>query len=89
MSLEAGFLSNFTITDHAGFPLASANPLLPLCRAAVQRRQARTSALPPLRIDPLAPQSPSPPNDLAHAADAAADAGYRPQAGGERRGMTW
>ena len=41
------------------------------------------------RIDPLAPQPPSPPNDLAHAADAAADAGYRPQAGGERRGMTW
>ena len=26
---------------------------------------------------------------LAYAADAAADAGYRPLAGGERRGMTW
>lgn len=41
------------------------------------------------RLDPLAPREPSPPNDNADAALAAADAGYTPQAGGERRGMTW
>ena len=40
------------------------------------------------RADPLAPRPPPPPNDNAAAADAAADVGYRPLAGGERRGMT-
>lgn len=41
------------------------------------------------RIDPLAPRAPPPPNDNSLAAEAAADAGYAPKAGGERRGMTW
>ena len=41
------------------------------------------------RVDPLAPPPAPMPNDNAAAAEAAADAGYRPQAGGERRGMTW
>lgn len=41
------------------------------------------------RTDPLAPQVEPPTSDNALAADAAADAGYTPVAGGERRGMTW
>jgi len=41
------------------------------------------------RVDPLAPLAPPPPNVNAAAAEAAADAGYAPQPGGERRGMTW
>ena len=41
------------------------------------------------RVDPRAPPPPPIPNDNAIAAEAAADAGYTPQEGGERRGMTW
>lgn len=41
------------------------------------------------RMDPLAPRPPPIPNDNAYAAAAAADAGYAPKAGGEKRGMTW
>ena len=42
------------------------------------------------RDDPLAPLAQPPtPNDNALAALVAADAGYTPQEGGERRGMTW
>jgi tRNA (guanine-N7-)-methyltransferase len=41
------------------------------------------------RPDPLAPAPPALPNDNAYAAETAADAGYRPLPGGERRGMTW
>ena len=41
------------------------------------------------RTDPLAPRQPQQPSVNTHAAEAAADAGYTPQAGGERRGMTW
>ena len=42
------------------------------------------------RLDPLAPPPANPiPNSLDIAAAAAADAGYTPKEGGERRGMTW
>ena len=41
------------------------------------------------RLDPLAPPAPPMPNDNVLAAAAAADAGYTPKAGGEKRGMTW
>ena len=42
------------------------------------------------RLDPFAPrETPQIPNDNAEAAAAAADAGYAPKPGGERRGMTW
>lgn len=41
------------------------------------------------RDDPTAPREPPTPLGLEEAAEAAADAGYTPQQGGERRGMTW
>ncbi|KAL1508227.1 hypothetical protein AB1Y20_004344 [Prymnesium parvum] len=41
------------------------------------------------RLDPLAPLVNVIPNDNAIAAQAAADAGYTPKPGGEKRGMTW
>ena len=41
------------------------------------------------RLDPPAPPAPPMPNDNVLAAAAAADAGYTPKAGGEKRGMTW
>ena len=41
------------------------------------------------RLDPLEPREPPPLLGNAVAAEAAAQAGFAPKAGGERRGMTW
>jgi hypothetical protein len=41
------------------------------------------------RLDPLEPRAPPPLLSNAVAAEAAAQAGYAPKAGGEKRGMTW
>ena len=41
------------------------------------------------RLDPLEPREPPPILGNAVAAEAAAQAGFVPKAGGERRGMTW
>ena len=41
------------------------------------------------RLEPLEPRAPPPLLSNAVAAEAAAQAGYAPKAGGEKRGMTW
>ena len=43
------------ISDHSAVPLPPSDPILGNCRASVSRRLSRTSALPPLNIDPLSP----------------------------------